>query len=348
MLPRTSNRFDVLHVFYSNGVWGFELMEFLGAMKDCHDMSVADIRAWCVECNWQTSVSIQLKLGEVFGEARANSCKGSDHFKGPASELLGVYPLVRYFAETQVPDTNGMQPALDSLMVMTEVLDLIEEASKRPSKERISQIVIDLTFSSKVHHEAFIVAYGKAKVKPKHHLLLHIPQQIEEDEGVVSCWAQERKMGMARQACAHTSTMDNFEVGHLARMWNEQLRQLENPSWAKVLQGKILDCTELALALGTADAQVSSSMRWRHAILANGDMMRVDGNRMCLVVGCCQAGGDYYVLVRWGDLVSRPTSTSSTWTLRIEVVEQKLDASIRFVRASLWRFMAENSVMVLH
>ena len=90
--------------------------------------------------------------------------------------------------------------------------------------------------------------------------------QIEEDEGVVSCWALERKMGMARKTCAHTSTMDHFEVGHLARMWNEQLRQLENPSWAKVLQGKILDCIELALALGTADAQVSSSVRWRHAI----------------------------------------------------------------------------------
>ena len=73
-------------------------------------------------------------------------------------------------------------------------------------------------------------------------------------------------------ACAYTWNSTKLEDGHMARMWNEILRQLDDPSWAKGLQGKITECPELAVALGTRTAQVSSSMRWNHAPLFNGDI----------------------------------------------------------------------------
>ena len=144
----------------------------------------------------------------------------------------------------------------------------------------------DLAFSCAAHHDAFIVAYGAEKVKPKHHQQLHLAKQVETDEGVIGCWAQERKMGMARQAVQHSRTMDNFEVGMLARFWTEQMRQLQKPSWARVLQGRVLDCPEMAEALHVPAAQISTSMRWHHSILYNGDICGLPGNRMCLVVGC--------------------------------------------------------------
>ena len=143
-----------------------------------------------------------------------------------------MYPLVRHFAEATGPWSADMQPAVDSLLVQCQICDLIMEATRRPGKRRIAEIVQELRFACPIHHDAFIVAHGADKVKPKHHQQLHVPDQIELDEGVLWCWAQERKMALAKaainHACVYTWNSTDFEDGQMARMWNEILRQLDD------------------------------------------------------------------------------------------------------------------------
>ena len=47
VLPVSHTRFDVLHVCYSNGTWGFELIEFLRALRAHHGILFAEIKQWC-------------------------------------------------------------------------------------------------------------------------------------------------------------------------------------------------------------------------------------------------------------------------------------------------------------
>ena len=148
-------------------------------------------------------------------------------------------------------------------------------------------------------------------------------------------------------ACAYTWNSTKLEDGHMARMWNEILRQLDDPSWAKGLQGKITECPELAVALGTRTAQVSSSMRWNHAPLFNGDIGFFH-DCTCLVIGCGRTDGTHFVLVRWGSLVAMPTQTSSAWKFSRDVDVLKLNSDTRFVRACCWRVTSDGYVLVLH
>ena len=113
------------------------------------------------------------------------------------------------------------------------------------------------------------------------------------------------------------------------------------------LQGEITGCPELAVALGTRTAQVSSSMRWNHAYLFNSDIGFLHGCT-CLVTGCGRAGGTHFVLVRRGSLVARPTLTSSAWKFSRDVGVLKLNSDIRFVRACAWRVTSDGDMLVLH
>ena len=43
------------------------------------------------------------------------------------------------------------------------------------------------------HYAAHVVAYGHTIFAPKHHFMLHIPQQLERFKFLVACWVHERK-----------------------------------------------------------------------------------------------------------------------------------------------------------
>ncbi len=189
----------------------------------------------------------------------AKERSSQDHWKGQASEILAIYPLVRHFAQTEVA-RNGMEDPLDSLMVLCEILDLLKAASRQPTAEQMEQIANDMEFAISVHHQAFLLAYGSDAIRPKHHQLMHLPSQLKADKAVLSCWVNERKHAMARRCLAHADRKTSFEAGALARMLNEQLRQLEAATWALHLQGNTQDFPEQALSLMRWQETMSFSM----------------------------------------------------------------------------------------
>ena len=88
---------------YSHGAASVELSNFLTALAGI-GIKFEHLRTFC-KANWKSCRTIKLKSpADVFSQSRENST--SDTFKGMASEVLAVFPLVRQFAEMCVGPGN--------------------------------------------------------------------------------------------------------------------------------------------------------------------------------------------------------------------------------------------------
>ena len=65
-------------------------------------------------------------MASIFNEAR--QAASATKFKASASELLGVYPVVRYFVET-VLHSSDIVAEMSSFFKLCRVLDLVKEAT---------------------------------------------------------------------------------------------------------------------------------------------------------------------------------------------------------------------------
>ena len=69
-------------------------------------------------------------LWRIFSKHRLDSNDEVDKVRASASELLGLYSLLRHFFATQVDHTPALQPNLDSFQACCDVLDCILAAKK--------------------------------------------------------------------------------------------------------------------------------------------------------------------------------------------------------------------------
>ena len=64
--------------------------------------------------------------------------------------------------------------------------------------------------------EAFKKAYGPETMRFKHHMLLHLPNQLRKDGLLVTCWPLERKHIVALQSHQNYKQYEDLGVGPLS------------------------------------------------------------------------------------------------------------------------------------
>ena len=80
-----------------------------------------------------------------------------------------------------------------------------------------------------LHLRAFTAAYGEAAVHPKHHLMLHLPRQLQRDSRLIDCFVHERKHRVIKAEARNIDGQPHFERTCLARMVVEQRGALSDP-----------------------------------------------------------------------------------------------------------------------
>ena len=293
----TSNRFDVQHILFSNGLLGFELMRFLESAK-IHEVRFAEVRQHFEDMQWLQPKGRKVNLASVFSDNREKS--SPEFLKAGASELLAAYPAFRHFAITAFGEDSELQPQMDSLFLLCELLDLVCEARQCKNFQRMMTIADKLEANASVYLEAFKVAYGSHKVRLKHHELQHLANQIRLDAYCFSCWTPERKHIKSKSAFDHIRNPKIMESGALGRMMNAQLRLLANPSWVPGLTGLVKDIPELHHG-----ARISAGMRWPSGIISNNDVLFVGDSKLAVVVACIEQHASLSLLVRWCRLLKK-------------------------------------------
>jgi len=117
------------------------------------------------------------RLHQVFDEYRASASEQAKKPKRSASELLGLYGLIRHYAETRLPDSGGA--ARKSFDACRNALDIIVLCKRGVVSPRDS--AEELRTSLRPHTQWHIATYGTQHIRPKHHWGFDACEQIVKD-----------------------------------------------------------------------------------------------------------------------------------------------------------------------
>ena len=193
---------DPMHIMLSGGVMNSELYLVLRALSGVMPgFRYSCLKDFC-DASWKwPRHRIKNNIGDVFSDVRETSSLAAKQFKAGASEVLAVYPLVRYFLEFIVP-ADCIPAEKAAFLKCCEVVDHMQIAKRDPRPEVLKKIK-DLTA---VFLRLHVQAHGNQHVRPKHHYMWHMTRQAEEDGFWVDCFVHERKHQLTKDASNHVKT----------------------------------------------------------------------------------------------------------------------------------------------
>ena len=292
--PISTNTFDSMHCLYSHGCASTELHLFLNAARSKAGLTFEQLQSYC-SASWQHAKHVKCKPADIFSRSRQEASKDSDSFKGFASEVLSVFPLVRQLAETVLSNKNCLQLEMESFRSMHAVITTIERMKKEfPVSAASCQ---ELQSALDKHLRAFVAAYGSAACKPKNHYTQHLADQIQRDQVVLDTFVLERKHRTTKYYAGQVSRLSAFEESVLARVLAENIEAAKEFSFADELVGTRADSKDIADALEVETATVAEQMRFRNYSIHVGDVL-VAQHRVVVVAACVQTNASLQVLGR--------------------------------------------------
>ena len=135
---------DPMHIMLSGGVMNSELYLVLRALSGVMPgFRYSCLKDFC-DASWKwPRHRIKNNIGDVFSDVRETSSLAAQQFKAGASEVLAVYPLVRYFLECIVP-ADCIPAEKAAFLKCCEVVDHMQIAKRDPRPEVLKKIK-DLT-----------------------------------------------------------------------------------------------------------------------------------------------------------------------------------------------------------
>jgi hypothetical protein len=346
--PITATRFDWMHIMFVSGVFNFELRALLKKSKDTMQIGFAQIHAY-VGASWCFQDSFMHVAGscrKVFNESRARAATRREGLKGSASEFLTIYPVVRHFVETILMTNPEMHACGQSFLSLCEVIDTIVSV-KRGTFDDVSDAAVAVHVAVTRYRTAASLAYGTKKVKPKSHVLMHVPGQILSDQGVYDCFALERKHQVPKQYAQTVVNFSSFEKSITKRAVNSQLRTLQDLVTGDQLVGKQTRPAALLVALGLGTT-CSRHLSWMGAKYATGDIVLIR-HRCFLIRACISSNGDLGFIVHELELVNMLSPTSSSWRRPESTLHALMLAQVGRMRtAQAWTWTSPCTATVLH
>jgi hypothetical protein len=341
--PSTCHRFDPLHVIFSNGLLGSEIMLFMKESKQHMGVYFAHFREYAERVCWQSPGLT--KPQNVFSPAREKS--SGDTLKAGASELIAAYAVFRQWTLETFLDKPAMQASLRSLLLLLDVVDLVlKAATRRLHDQDVDVIATRLDTAAFAYLEAFVNAHGRAGTRHKHHeLAAHLADQLRMDRRMLWCFTAERKHIVAKNLMQHSKNMRAFAFGTVARMLTAQICSLnEIPAWLSKLHVPEKDFPEFAHG-----CRMSKGMRWMDSNIKHGNPLFIGVGQqiLVLVVACIAVDGNFGVLGHQCHRV-RGGPYSSDWKLQPAIIHRALMSTETIDVARHWRFVHADCLTVLH
>ena len=341
--PVDDTGFDPMHCFFSNGIVSQEMHLILEHCAEHLGITFKHLEDWC-KAGWCTQKHTDKNsAGAVFSSRREAASK--DGFKGIASELLAIYPLICYFIESVVrPRLPGiMKDAIESFATLGRAIALLNSL-KRDRTKITRRTCDDLKSLLTLHLQLFQKAYGADQIRPKHHLSQHIPDQIFAHKMLIDCWPCERKHRSLKRIAGTIDNTRNFERSLLGRAIVEQVHNTPEDTFSFKLLGKQLSSPEIAVLIQADTVMVASSVRFGVVRLSVDDVIVV-GDIALKIKACLKSGLDLSVL---GDVYdfARKSGSGVEWKPLNSIACFTLVANT-FVCPRYWTFQSNNFLLTL-
>ena len=216
-----------------------------------------DVRTYVMMWQWLHSEQRQgLKPADVFSDARVHAST----IKASASELLTLYPLLRFYVATVLSRCEAMQLSIDSFsrpVQLDRCIGAVQEGRR-------------YNWCGSAHvghslHDGIRACLREPACRPKHMFLFHLGDQIERDGVYLDCWVHERKHQIVKATCNWTDHTVQLEASALSRTLAEQERQLSRMRLDDHLCEPIHPCLEALAPLQAREACVSKCLWYKRS-----------------------------------------------------------------------------------
>jgi hypothetical protein len=220
--------YDWMHSALQNGVITEEVFLYTQACSSAGH-TPASLEKF-IRDDWTFPMSTRAKgqgLYHIFDKFRSKASDKADRLKASASEMLGVYGLIRHWSATIVGHVDRISPQRQSFDAGCAVVDLILQAKRVVvSANDASGALVRLMSTHLRLHKA---AYGVDHIKPKHHWLLDFAQQLGEVGCVIDAFIIERLHLRVKRQEHLVKELRVFEVSVLAGIVNIQFDEAAKP-----------------------------------------------------------------------------------------------------------------------
>ena len=277
----------------------------------------------------------------AFTKSRENASREAKTFKASASEILSVYPLIRHFANTVLPDDVLVEQRL-SLSSSLKVLDMLMAC------KRGQQIDENALREAMLHHfQVHVRVYGEGGIVPKYHHQLHIPSQAAAANVIADTFVLERKHQIPKQFADKHKISKNYERHVLQLVLLNQRRQARDKQFGDVLLGDQEICAWLAKSLGGGRAYIASRMAFKGATHTADDFVLLGNGKALQVLACGSCDSSLCLIGKVYHCIEKKRTSSkfeaaddlqmAAWIMR-EPVEQPF----------VWSAASDSRVTVLH
>lgn len=329
-------RYDWVHSMLADGVFTIEVGAFMKAHEG-HGATRDLLRAFFSYDGWRFPTFSRLKarqLWRVFDDYRTSAAE-PEKLKCTCAEMLGVAGLLRHYIETRVPVVAELQPQRASFDAAARVLDLLTAAKHQTAN--VQEAAVALGRAASEHLKLHKAAYGTELLRPKHHWVLDVADQIRADGCVIDSFVIERRHLLVKMVAEHIDNLRTFERSVMSSMCVVALQDAQSAVFGDGLIGT-------ATALAGSQILVSNAMTIFNFEVHGGDVV-ARGEELGLIGACCLEQGRLCVAVEPLDLVAKVSAHSGQYRLcmRTEVWPA---AELSLVVA--WYDMPSGDIVVVH
>ena len=246
-----------------------------------------------------------------------------DKVRASASELLGVYALLKVYLETEVDRTEETHANWESWSACCSVVDYILLVR--------NQRITDMNEAAKElrrRYQHFYVlhqrCYGQRYVRPKHHYPFDVADQFERDGEVYDQFIVERMHLLLQAVAPSVDYTARYEKSVLSGVLNAQMNQLKS-----YRGGCCLIDAKPAQAEGWPNTLFADQLEIWGKVLTVQDVVIIAlpaGETLGLFLSAVQENCGLFGFVECWDFVAQISSTMQRWrrSKRIELYEATL------------------------
>ena len=289
VLPVSSCIFDVMHLYWSNGLCSWEICQFASNMQH-YGLTLSLLTEAFDNTAWHCNGAKTSKYW--YRNLLAPKRFASDSYKGSASDLRALLPLFAFHATQIFGDKSEMSDEIQSLLALVRVCQCLHLLHTNISENNLTK----LQSLQKNHHLLYGKAYGLDAYKPKHHFRFHIPSMLRRHGFYMDCFAMEAKHRNFKYTIQNRFDCD---IGNLSRYCDKVLQRLclysfdlmHKQTWPGSLEKPTRKFDDLPGALQSHGLRLSRGVR-----VKVGDF--VIGSASGIVLHCVQSQHNLFLMLQ--------------------------------------------------
>lgn len=295
-------QYDWVHTALQDGTLSEEAFLVVQAAKDL-GITMQHLQTFMKD-GWSfpsASTSKSRVLYQIFDPRRSPK---EERLKCSASELLGMYGLLRHFVETRIPaDDERVALQVASFYACCKTVDIIKAAKAGTVDLQTAATLLRAALED--HLTKHIAAYGRTHIRPKHHWMFDVAEQWLSAPLVFDAFIIERLHLRMKSIADPIDNTRTYERSVLAGMINSQVRILQQSFCQDGLLGG--QANVVGAGVIVADKATLGGLN-----LSVGDLA-FDADTVGQVVAIAREGDGLFAIVKVMEFHRKVSEHSALW-----------------------------------